>query len=76
MAPEEDPFEADAARKKAVDDLFKGSNSGIDFDAYEEIPVEATGNDVPKPIASFSDVSSSFCMLSRGHAVVLKENWL
>jgi ATP-dependent RNA helicase DDX3X len=39
-----------------VDELFKGGNSGIDFDAYEEIPVEASGKDIPPPIAAFSGV--------------------
>ena len=30
--------------------------SGINFDRYEDIPVEATGNNVPKGINAFSDV--------------------
>jgi hypothetical protein len=45
-----------APRKKEVDALFTGDNSGIDFDAYEDIPVEATGEAVPEPISSFADV--------------------
>ena len=31
--------------------------SGINFDRYEDIPVDATGNDVPKGIESFEDVT-------------------
>lgn len=31
-------------------ELFSGMNSGINFDKYEEIPVEATGIDCPPPI--------------------------
>jgi len=31
--------------------------SGINFDRYEDIPVDATGNDVPKGIESFEDVA-------------------
>lgn len=30
--------------------------SGINFDKYEEIPVEATGDDVPQPISLFADL--------------------
>lgn len=37
---EEDPFAADEARKAEVDQIFAGDNTGIDFDAYEDIPVE------------------------------------
>ncbi len=64
-AGDEDPFAADDARKKAVDDLFKGDNTGIDFDAYEDIPVDATGDDIPRPITAFSDVGFQppFCAI-------------
>ena len=39
-------------------ELFGSCNTGINFDKYEDIPVEATGYDCPQCI---SDVS---CMLS------------
>ena len=51
------PFAEEEARKKTVDNLFQGDNSGINFDAYEDIPVEATGRDCPKEISSFDEVS-------------------
>jgi len=35
--------------------LFSGSNTGINFDKYAAIPVEATGDDVPKSIETFAD---------------------
>lgn len=37
-------------------ELFQSGNSGINFDKYDDIPVEATGNDVPEPISGFVDV--------------------
>ncbi|PAV83442.1 hypothetical protein WR25_08680 [Diploscapter pachys] len=45
--PRDDKLEAE---------LFAGQNSGINFDKYEEIPVEATGDNVPPPIANFSEL--------------------
>ena len=33
-----------------------GESSGIDFDAYEDIPVETTGKDCPEPIKLFADI--------------------
>lgn len=39
-------------------EMFGTGNSGINFDKYEDIPVEATGNDVPSHITSVSSVFS------------------
>lgn len=36
-------------------ELFAGANSGINFDKYDDIPVEANGEDVPKHIDTFKD---------------------
>lgn len=38
-------------------ELFGNSNTGINFDKYEDIPVEATGYDCPPCIHSFTDTS-------------------
>ena len=40
-------------------DLFGKHNTGINFDKYEDIPVEATGQDVPKNVELVSYGSSS-----------------
>ncbi|XP_073836686.1 ATP-dependent RNA helicase bel [Musca autumnalis] len=37
-------------------ELFGTGNTGINFDKYEDIPVEATGKNVPSNITSFEDV--------------------
>uniref|UniRef100_A0A3B4CQN6 RNA helicase n=1 Tax=Pygocentrus nattereri TaxID=42514 RepID=A0A3B4CQN6_PYGNA len=37
-------------------ELFSGSNTGINFERYDDIPVEATGNNCPAPIENFHDV--------------------
>ncbi|TKC42175.1 hypothetical protein EI555_014118 [Monodon monoceros] len=36
--------------------LFSGGNTGINFEKYDDIPVEATGNNCPPHIESFSDL--------------------
>eukprot|EP00456_Euglypha_rotunda_P019047 TRINITY_DN1695_c0_g1_i8.p1 TRINITY_DN1695_c0_g1~~TRINITY_DN1695_c0_g1_i8.p1 ORF type:complete len:503 (+),score=54.48 TRINITY_DN1695_c0_g1_i8:271-1779(+) len=36
--------------------LFGETKTGIDFDKYEDIPVETSGTDVPKQISKFSDI--------------------
>ena len=54
---EADPFAEDEARKATVDSLFQADNSGINFDAYDDIPVEATGRDCPKEINTFDEAS-------------------
>lgn len=38
-------------------ELFGTANTGINFNKYEDIPVEATGNQVPPHITSFNDVN-------------------
>lgn len=37
-------------------ELFGTANTGINFNKYEDIPVEATGRDVPEHITSFDDI--------------------
>lgn len=37
-------------------ELFGTTNTGINFSKYEDIPVEATGRDVPEHITSFDDI--------------------
>ncbi|XP_050364867.1 DEAD-box ATP-dependent RNA helicase 52C-like [Argentina anserina] len=38
------------------------SNAGINFDAYEDIPVEATGEDVPAAAGSFGEIDLGECL--------------
>ncbi|XP_067116946.1 DEAD-box helicase 3 X-linked b isoform X1 [Osmerus mordax] len=38
-------------------ELFSGSNTGINFEKYDDIPVEATGQNCPHHIESFQDVA-------------------
>jgi len=38
-------------------ELFTSAQSGINFDRYEDIPVEATGTDVPAGIESFEEAN-------------------
>ncbi len=39
-------------------EMFGTGNSGINFDKYEDIPVEATGNEVPQHINTVSTSSA------------------
>ena len=54
---ESDDWTKPLARNERLEaELFSGGPSGINFSKYEDIPVEATGTDVPKGIESFDDV--------------------
>ncbi len=52
----DDPFAQDAQIKAESDAVFGAENTGINFDAYEDIPVETSGNDVPKHVDSFDEL--------------------
>ena len=36
-------------------ELFTGGNSGINFEKYDDIPAEATGEDPPGPVHTFKE---------------------
>ena len=40
-------------------ELFEVINTGINFDRYEDIPVEATGENCPANVESFADCQFS-----------------
>lgn len=52
----DDPFEQDAAVKAESDAVFGQENTGINFDAYEDIPVEASGRDCPPHVDGFDQL--------------------
>ncbi|GMH36486.1 hypothetical protein BSKO_04354 [Bryopsis sp. KO-2023] len=54
-AQEENPFKQEEAQRESADAMFQTENTGINFDAYEDIPVEHTGRDVPPPVDGFDD---------------------
>ncbi|KAJ3582030.1 hypothetical protein NHX12_015969 [Muraenolepis orangiensis] len=45
-------------------ELFSGSNTGINFEKYDDIPVEATGQNVPHHIDSFQDIEMGDIVMS------------
>eukprot|EP00884_Botryococcus_braunii_P017598 jgi/Botrbrau1/4521/Bobra.60_2s0012.1 len=63
-AGDENPFDAEDRQKQEVDKIFQSENTGINFDAYEDIPVEATGYDVPAPITTFDDIDLGPALLA------------
>uniref|UniRef100_A0A672S6G1 RNA helicase n=1 Tax=Sinocyclocheilus grahami TaxID=75366 RepID=A0A672S6G1_SINGR len=46
------------------EELFSGSNTGINFEKYDDIPVEATGTNSPGHIESFHDVDMGEIIMS------------
>uniref|UniRef100_A0A8D0GJ54 RNA helicase n=1 Tax=Sphenodon punctatus TaxID=8508 RepID=A0A8D0GJ54_SPHPU len=54
---DEDDWSKPLAPSERVEhELFSGGNTGINFEKYDDIPVEATGNNCPPHIESFSDI--------------------
>jgi ATP-dependent RNA helicase DDX3X len=54
---EADPFSANAKEDAEADQIFHGENTGINFDAYEDIPVKTSGGNVPPPIDTFESIN-------------------
>ncbi|XP_047179861.1 DEAD-box ATP-dependent RNA helicase 37-like [Vigna umbellata] len=55
---EVNPFEdqEDAAEEGAAASGEEQGNMGINFDAYEDIPVETSGENVPPPVNTFAEI--------------------
>ncbi|XP_015691173.2 DEAD-box ATP-dependent RNA helicase 37 [Oryza brachyantha] len=53
---EPNPFADSEAEEAAEVDFESQANTGINFDAYEDIPVETSGNDVPPPVNTFAEI--------------------
>ncbi|KAG0612374.1 hypothetical protein M758_6G022300 [Ceratodon purpureus] len=50
---EANPFAND---EPVSETIFEAENTGINFDAYEDIPVETSGQDVPPPVNTFAEI--------------------
>ncbi|GFZ20788.1 P-loop containing nucleoside triphosphate hydrolases superfamily protein [Actinidia rufa] len=50
---EVNPFGDDDNAEQTIDEE---ENTGINFDAYEDIPVETSGNNVPPPVNTFAEI--------------------
>ncbi|ERN04445.1 DEAD-box ATP-dependent RNA helicase 37 [Amborella trichopoda] len=50
---EVNPFENDEPAEEAFGEQ---ENTGINFDAYEDIPVETSGDNVPPPVNTFAEI--------------------
>lgn len=50
--------------ERLENELFTSVKSGINFDKYEDIPVEATGNNAPKHIESFEEANLGEIIIS------------
>lgn len=55
-AREEDWSKPTPRNERLENELFSASNTGINFEKYDDIPVEATGNNCPPHIEVFQDV--------------------
>ncbi|KAH6785015.1 hypothetical protein C2S51_037470 [Perilla frutescens var. frutescens] len=53
---EVNPFGNDDVVDEAEPAFNEQENTGINFDAYEDIPVETSGDNVPPPVNTFADI--------------------
>lgn len=52
---EVNPF-GDEENTTSEQDFLEQENTGINFDAYEDIPVETSGDNVPPPVNTFAEI--------------------
>ena len=73
---EENPFESSESKAddEAAAKLFEGENTGINFDAYEDIPVETSGENCPDPITLFADVEERLGPVSVLSVICFKQS--
>uniref|UniRef100_A0A8C4H6X8 RNA helicase n=1 Tax=Dicentrarchus labrax TaxID=13489 RepID=A0A8C4H6X8_DICLA len=62
-ARDDDWSKPTAPNERLENELFSASNTGINFEKYDDIPVEATGSNSPPHIESL--VSYTFCLILR-----------
>lgn len=55
-APNQDWTKPLPPDERLEEELFGNSSTGINFNKYEDIPVEATGEDIPSHINTFDDI--------------------
>ncbi len=48
--------------EKEEEELFNGPNTGINFDQYDDIPVDATGENCPTAINAFTEIDLGMCV--------------
>ncbi|KAL2923959.1 DEAD-box ATP-dependent RNA helicase 37 [Bienertia sinuspersici] len=53
---EVNPFDNDDANDEPEQQAFEQENTGINFDAYDDIPVETSGDNVPPPVNTFAEI--------------------
>ncbi|KAH9312867.1 hypothetical protein KI387_027902 [Taxus chinensis] len=53
-AAEPNPFAEEGSKLNST--LFDQENTGINFEAYEDIPVETSGENVPPPVNTFAEI--------------------
>ncbi|XP_059356203.1 DEAD-box helicase 3 X-linked a isoform X9 [Carassius carassius] len=61
---EEDWSKPLSPNERLEQELFSGGNTGINFEKYDDIPVEATGTNSPGHIESFHDVDMGEIIMS------------
>ncbi|PWA13761.1 hypothetical protein CCH79_00017142, partial [Gambusia affinis] len=70
---EDDWSKPTAPNERLENELFSGSNTGINFEKYDDIPVEATGSNCPPHIESTKSLVTNGCFIVQFHDVDMGE---